>query len=344
MQSARGLKRGTARWMSHSATSIALGVLLASRAAHADTARAGELDKEGKALVDAGKVEQACEKFEESNREAPNAGVLIHLADCRERNDQLLSALQAYNAALRRAQDPNKRKLAAAAASSLEARLSYLTVSVSEASRVAGLTLTCNGVPLDPSSWNRPLPVDGGDAVIVGHAPGYADWQIVKHVAGARARERVDVPRLKELPSPAPATTLPASSEARATTTVAQSTTLSITADTDRPGRPKLAIALAIAGVVGVGAGVGLTLASKSLESQANTVCPGTMCANPHAVDLNGEARRDAVLAIVGFAAGGAAIAGAAVLWFVAPSPRQITAVVPVLGTDRVGVSFTRAF
>ena len=344
MQSARGLKRGMARWMSHSATSIALGVLLASRAAHADTARAGELDREGKALMVAGQVEQACEKFDESNREAPNAGVLIHLAHCREVNGQLLSALQAYNAALRRVQDPAKRKLAAAAALKLEARLSYLTVSVSEASRVAGLTLTCNGAPLDPDSWNRPLPVDGGDSVIVGRAPGYDDWQIVKHVAVERARERVDVPRLKELLSLGPATTLPPSSEARATTTVAHPTTLSITTDTDRPGMPRLATALAIAGVVGVGAGVGLKLASNSLENQANTLCPATMCPNPHAVDLNGEARRDAVLAIVGFAAGGAAIAGAAVLWFVAPSPRQTTAVVPVLGTDRVGVSFTRSF
>src|SRR5262249_22560053 len=154
--------------------------------------------------------------------------------------------------------------------------------SVSDDSRVVGLTLTCNGKPLDRSSWNRALPVDGGDFVIVGHAPGYDDWQTVAHVAVERARVSVDVPRLKEL---GPVATLPPGSQAGATANVLLPTTSSIPTDFGRSSRPKLVIALAIAGVVGVGAGVGLELESRSLQNQSNQICPGTMCGDRHAVD-----------------------------------------------------------
>jgi hypothetical protein len=319
-------------------------MLLASHTAHADPALAAAHDSDGKALMAAGNFAQACEAFEAAYRAAPSAGVLIHLAHCRQMNHQLASSWRAYKAALVRAQDPDKQRLAAAGAAALEAQLSYLTVSVSDDSRVAGLTLTCNGKPLDRSSWNRALPVDGGNFVIVAHSPGYDDWQTVAQVAAERAKVSVDVPRLKELPLLGTVATLLPRSQASAPPTVVHSTAPSITTDVDRPSTPKLVIALGIAGVVGVGAGVGLELESRSLQNQANKLCPDTVCGNQHAVDLNGAARRDAVLAIVGFAAGGAALAAASALWLIAPTPRQTTAFRPVLGADRVGVSFTRSF
>ena len=36
-----------------------------------------------------------------------------------------------------------------------------------------------------------------------------------------------------------------------------------------------------------------------NLQNQSNQICPGTMCSDQHALDLNGAARRDAVLAII---------------------------------------------
>jgi hypothetical protein len=58
MQSVRGLQRRTkwTHWISHSATSIALAVLLTGHAARADTELPGALDNDGKALMAAGKV------------------------------------------------------------------------------------------------------------------------------------------------------------------------------------------------------------------------------------------------------------------------------------------------
>jgi serine/threonine-protein kinase len=80
-------------------------------------------------------------------------------------------------------------------------RLSFLTVSVSEESRVDGLTLTRDGKPFNPTLWNRALPVDGGDYIIAGRAPGHEEWQTTVHVAVEGAKASVEVPRFKELMS-----------------------------------------------------------------------------------------------------------------------------------------------
>jgi hypothetical protein len=93
-----------------------------------------------------------------------------------------------------------------------------------------------------------------------------------------------------------------------------------------------------------VGAGVGLELRSGSLANEADQICPGTQCASQHGVNVNETARHDAQLAIVGFAAGGAALVAASVLWLFVPGPRETTALLPVLGADRVGVSFAKSF
>jgi hypothetical protein len=55
-------------------------------------------------------------------------------------------------------------------------------VSASDESRVEGLRLTRNGKPFDPALWNRALPVDGGDFIIAGRAPGHEAWQTAAHV------------------------------------------------------------------------------------------------------------------------------------------------------------------
>jgi len=43
-----------------------------------------------------GKLAQACQAFEASNRVEPTAGTLILLGECREQNQQLASAWSAY--------------------------------------------------------------------------------------------------------------------------------------------------------------------------------------------------------------------------------------------------------
>jgi hypothetical protein len=112
-------------------------------------------------------------------------------------------------------------------------------------------------------------------------------------------------------------------------------------------GKRKWAIALAAVSVAASGTGIGLGVHANSLESQADMRCPDTACPDPTAVDQNRSARRYALGANVGFAVGGAALAGAVVLWLVG-SPeaprRDEVSIVPTLAGDRVGISLARSF
>jgi tetratricopeptide (TPR) repeat protein len=167
--------------------------------AQSTEAEAEALFNLGNQLMADGKLAQACEAFESSNRVEPRAGTLILLGECREQNQQVASAWLAYKDALTRVKDPRYRDLAKAKAKALESRLSYLTVSVSDESRIDDLTLTRNGNPLDSLSWNRALPVDGGDYVIAGHAPGHEEWRTTVHIPAEGAKVSVEVPRFNEL-------------------------------------------------------------------------------------------------------------------------------------------------
>jgi hypothetical protein len=193
------------------AISVVLSVsFLGNTAAFAQSADAEALFDQGNKLMADGKLVQACDSFEASNRIEPRTGTLIRLGECREQNQQLASAWSAFKDALTRVIDPGKRKRAADDIAAIEPRLSYLTVSVSDESRIEGLTLTRNGRSFDPLLWNRPLPVDGGDYVIAGQAPGHQDWQTVVHIAAADGKVNVEVPRLVPLPRPVARPTSPA--------------------------------------------------------------------------------------------------------------------------------------
>lgn len=186
------------------ATSLVLGVIIASRPAHAQPGDADRLFSVGVELMSQGELSRACKAFEESNRIDPRAGTLIRLGDCREKNHQLASAWSAYGDALTRAKDPRKRDVAAARVAALEPRLSYLRVSILEHDGVEGLSITRDGQPLDRSSWNQPVFVDGGEHLIIATAPGHESWQISVYVADESARINIPLPRLEEKTGPVP--------------------------------------------------------------------------------------------------------------------------------------------
>src|SRR5688572_23072963 len=73
-------------------------LLLLGRAARADDASdARSLFDEGRRLLAAGKVEEACARLEASFRLDPGAGTKFNLALCYERAGRLASAWAAYN-------------------------------------------------------------------------------------------------------------------------------------------------------------------------------------------------------------------------------------------------------
>jgi hypothetical protein len=225
-------------------------------------------------------------------------------------------------------------------AAALEARLAYLTISVPEASQVDGLVIKRDGQVVDPALWNQGTPVDVGSYVISGEAPGHEPWSTRVDVRTDGTKAGVEVPRFKQLreqiaPKVAAPTPEPAPAEHDEPET-----------DSEAPSRfttlRKVSIGTAVLGLAAVAGGVRYGLLAKDLDRQSNAVCPGMVCGDPHALSLNQSAQHDALASEVMFGVGGAAIAGAVVLWFVG-APAHTT-VVPTGGDGEAGVSVIGSF
>jgi len=297
------------------ALSIAIAVLcsLGSRA-HAQSAEAEAAFGEGDRLMAAGKIAEACDAFEASNKVEPRAGTLIRLGECREKNRQLASAWSAYKDALTRVRDPRKREFALARATDLEPRLSFLTISVPDESRIDSLAILRNGKPVDPLMWNRAVPVDGGPYVITGRAPGHEAWQTTVEVPIDHGKVSVDVPKFKELAKlvAPPASAAPAAPAAPIVATEAAREASRFTT------RRKVAIGLGGGAVIGLGTGAALGVVARSRQSQADALCPdpGVPCSGAtRARSLNHTAHGLALGADAGFGLGAALALAAGVLW-----------------------------
>jgi hypothetical protein len=87
-------------------------------------------------------------------------------------------------------------------------------------------------------------------------------------------------------------------------------------------------------GLVGVGAGVALLVHAQSKANDADAYCPGPVCSNDAALQMNHDARVAGNLATVAFAAGALGIAGGVVLWLTAqPSPSSPSTEVALVGS-----------
>src|SRR5260221_14727974 len=83
----------------------ALGAVVCSfavglRAEDSDPAAAEQLFLAGRAAMQQGSLETACQRFAESQRLDPAAGTLINLADCLERRGLIASSWQRWKEAL----------------------------------------------------------------------------------------------------------------------------------------------------------------------------------------------------------------------------------------------------
>jgi hypothetical protein len=343
------------RLASIAVTSVAFILLGVDDRAYAQSAEAEVLFNDGYQLMEEGNLAQACDAFEASNRIEPGAGTLIYLGECREKNQQLASAWSAYKAALTRVTDPRKRNFATAKATALEARLSYLMVLVSDESRIDGLTLTRNGKSIDPMLWNRTLPVDGGDYIIAGGAPGHEKWQTTIHVPIEGAKVSVEVPKLKgvsdlsdlmPLPEPAPARPLP-------------STSLSVAErhehEAVRPTgilttRRKVALGVAGQAVISVVVGVVVHASAKDKRDEAFKLCPDPATPCTQADEANAlikSSHSQTFQANIAFGIAGAAAIGAGVLWITgaphAENPKRVT-VVPSMMPGETGIAVMGRF
>jgi hypothetical protein len=332
---------------------IAAAALAAPSLAHAQASpEAEKLFRDGKQLMKDGKLAEACAAFDASEKAEHNVATVMSLADCREKNHQYASAWALFlQADSNTRSDASKGAINAVAkkrAAALEPRLSYLTINVPDESRIEGLVITRDEIPVANGAWNRAMPVDGGEHIIAGHAPGHEEWSTKISVEPENDKKAVEVPKFKELPK-----LINGPDELGGLSEVS-------------PWTPRREIAAYVGGGgILVGAvGIGFGINASGLRHDALATCPPSACnaANAAAANaLNDKARRRALYANIGFGVAGAAIIAAGILWFTGapdeeapppgaapgtpPKPTDETAlhIVPVFGETN-GFVLTRNF
>ncbi|MEJ7599599.1 MAG: tetratricopeptide repeat protein [Kofleriaceae bacterium] len=329
------------------ATLVAIGLAASVTPALAQSAEAEVLFRDGRKLIKAGKLAAGCAKLEASERLESSVGALLNLGDCREKLGRLASAWSAFRKATamaKRSGGDTKRELEASRrASQLEPRLPNLVIQVT--AQIAGLVVKRDGELVDPALWSTAVPVDPDRYEIVAEAPGYVTWRTEVAIDNRSKRKLVSIPQLQRAPTP---------SEPRVEAPVARPLVQSPTVIAPaarmvgrEPGAwtttRKVSAVLAAAGLGAIGGGVYFGMRSKDLEDQANERCPTVLCVDAEAVRLNDRAQDNALRANILYAAGGASVVVATVMWFVG-KPDSETVVSPSVGSDRTGVSLMGRF
>lgn len=325
---------------SRSCTSVVIALVtsIATSQAQPAGAQAEALFREGRDLMDKGKLDEACAAFEQSQKLEPAITTLLNLAGCREDNHQIASAWGLFLEAERQtrsASDATSQQLHESArdhAKKLEPRVSKLTISVSAESRIDQLEILRGNEPLEKAMWNHSLPVDGGAYTITARAPGAAAWTTTVTVAAEADTKTVDIPKLQTVAPPPPRETGKDDEESAT-----------------RPGRRSKLVPLVIGAgsIVVLGAALGFELSGESTYSQSKKE------ADPTKQDDLWHSANTKRYVAEGLAVTGLAGAGVAVWLYVRNSgDRSSTSsatarrihVVPIASADRAGVGVMGRF
>lgn len=321
--------------------SVALAMLVSSGVAQpappAGGARADALFQQGKELLAAGKVAEACAAFAESNQVDPKVTTLANLANCREKNQQLATALGLFSSVaeqLRDTSDPGGvalRDVASQRVAALAQRVSKLELRV-EVPDTAGLEILVDDLALAREQWTTAIPHDGGQLRLVARAPGRKEWSSAVQLAPEGEVMAVTVPALQ-----------PEGASEPVLEPVITSTS------SVEPRRRSLVLPLSLGAAAVVLGGVALVVdaSARGLQSDAETSAQQGELAE--ATDLNERAnsRRDLAQGL-GVVAG--LTAGAAVVTYFVTGRRVSTGsasarrVTPLLGHGVTGVALGGAW
>lgn len=300
---------------------LALVAALAG-AAHAedDTSEAQQLFAEGRALLDAGKTDAACEKFEQSIAKDPRAvGTLLNLGLCNERRGKVATALKLFQEAFDRAGEADLTEHQNAAKQHITQLVPLVPVVVVKiAAPVAGESIFLDDVGVKD---RRELQLDPGPHKLVATAPGRLPFEKSFPLAAAQ-RITIDVPQL-EVP--------------KATTTIVRESS-----------------ARRLIGKIATVSGAGLLVGGAALviygkrsydrqftNGNCQLIDEERLC-NDVGQDQASRARNVAAGGLVIGAIGGVALATGLVLWLTAPS--DTTSIAPSISAEGGGVVFTRRF
>jgi hypothetical protein len=275
------------------------------------------LFNEGKALLEAGNVASACERFAQSKELEPAVGVSLYLADCYQRIGRTASAWTEFRSAeaLARERHDKRADLAQRRAQALAPGLNRITIRVAPALANTPLEILRDGKTVATDELGQAVPVDPGDHVITARSGGLSrDFET--HVDASVPTASVVIDQLSgQKPAAAPIETsmtpaappAPPESEAPAAS------------DSD-PVRVGVAIGLLGAAVVGLGVGLGFGLAAKSDRDDSNAgPCNASDQCNAKGLSLRQDAIREALASTIGFSVGAVALGACAVVTFAIP-------------------------
>jgi hypothetical protein len=296
---------------------IALSARAAAEPSDPDRALATELFKEGRALIAAGKTEEACARFEESERLDPSGGTLLNLALCHESLGKTATAWSEMNEALsmaKRDRRDDRIAIASARLAALEPKLARIVLVVSAEANADGLVIARDGSTVSRTAWGIAMPVDPGAHGIIARAPNKRAWSVTIE---ARAAEtvRVDVPALEAEPAP-PAQDVDTAPglivEPLAVEAVAPPPPLALPPRprSEQPSRTQtiLGYGLGTLGLASLGVGTGFGIDAINQRKDSDRGCPTSTTCSQQAFDANERAKRSADVSTVLISAGAVAL------------------------------------
>lgn len=171
------------------------------------------LYRQARDLMAAGKYDEACPKFAESQRLDPATGTLLNLAACHEKQGRVATAWIEYSDALfaaRRDGREDRVEYARQRAAELEPKLSRLTLQLAPGMDLPQLTLELDGAVLGRAVVGAPMPIDPGSHLVRVSAPDKKSWQQTIEIGAVADQKTLTIPMLEDAPAqPAPTPVAP---------------------------------------------------------------------------------------------------------------------------------------
>lgn len=332
------------------ATVVAVSAFVSSAASASPEADA--LFREGRALLDAKRYDEACPKLAESQKLEPGAGTLLALAMCHEGQGKPATASAELKQASELGRKNGRNDLANAAdkrARALEASVPHLVIHLPEGASM--YRVRCDGNAVPSSELNTPLAMDPGEHKVEVAADGKVSKSYVVRITGAGTTEIV-VDKLEDVPAAPIVAPQPAKQRS-----IVHEEPSPAPAAPENKGSAQRTTGLVLVGTGLVGLGVGAYFGGKALSeaNQAKKLCPSSAaCPDGEAQDLNDSSKASFKVSVISLAAGTGAITLGAVIYFLAPSassargdakPAQRTAkIIPSAGPSNAGLTVVGTF
>jgi hypothetical protein len=285
-----------------------------------DKALALQLFDEGRSLLAAGKVDEACRKLEESRRLDPLPGTVLNVAVCHEQQGRAATAVAEFREAralAERDQRPDRVALVDQHLRALDGKVSSLVIVVPPGVDRPDLSVTRDATPVGRAAWGTRLPVDPGPHTIEASAANKKPWKVVLTVAPNGDVQTATLTPLEDAPAPeAPAPVVPPVAPPAPPATLAPAPAPAVATPPESHGlstRRTLAVVTAGVAVVAAGVGTFFGVSALSKHNDPNATCMFEPCT--YADNLNRSAKTAADASTLSFAVAIAALGASAVLW-----------------------------